>query len=71
LIMEKSNLVSAWRGVSRFDPPQWLGADLLAKVQQRKQEELDTQRKAVDALDAKIHEAVQPKPHVFAITLAG
>lgn len=48
----------------------WLGAELTAKVNERKQAELDAKRAAVEALDAKLHEAVQPKARVFSIVPA-
>jgi lysophospholipase L1-like esterase len=70
LIGEKSDLVRGWRDIAKYPVARWLGDDLVAKVNGRKQAELDTKRQAVETVDAKLHDAVQPKAHVFSIVAA-
>ncbi|MEN6545398.1 MAG: SGNH/GDSL hydrolase family protein [Armatimonadia bacterium] len=70
LIGEKARLVGGWRDTAKYPVAPWLGPDLTAKVQERKQGELDSRRQAVEAVDGQIHDAVQPKPHVISITPA-
>lgn len=70
LVGEKSGLVAGWRDIAKYPVASWLGDDLVAKVNDRKQAELDTKRQAVEAVDAKLHDAVQPKSRGFSIVAA-
>ena len=70
LINDKSGLVWGWRDIAKYPVASWLGNDLAAKVNERKQAELDTKRAPIEALDAKLHEALQPKARAFSIVAA-
>lgn len=70
LINDKSGLVWGWRDIAKYPVAGWLGNDLAAQVSARKQAELDAKRVPIEALDAKLHEAVQPKARVFSIVAA-
>ena len=69
LVATKEAAVSAYRDVSKFMIPGWLG-ELLDGVKAKKQAELDRLMKDVVAASAKLTEAAQPKPHRFQIAPA-
>ena len=69
LVGKKEGAVSAFRDVSKFMVPAWLG-ELLEGVKAKKQAELDRLMKDVVAASAKLNEAAQPKPHRFQLAPA-